>query len=102
MIMYKVLHPRDDIDRLYISRKEVDRELTSIDDYVDASIQGLDKYIKNNRERSITTAYNSIGNISTSRKTTKTTKQKCEEKQLYGYFKRQNGEFAHDKKLYLF
>ena len=32
MIMYKALHPRDDIDRLYVSRKEGGRRLASIED----------------------------------------------------------------------
>ena len=40
------LHPRDDVDRLYVSRKERGRGLTSIEDTVDASIQQLENYIK--------------------------------------------------------
>ena len=39
MTMHKALHPRDDVDRLYVSRKEGGRGLTSIEDSVDASIQ---------------------------------------------------------------
>ena len=38
MSMHKALHPRDDVDRLYVSRKEGGRGLTSIEDSVDASI----------------------------------------------------------------
>ena len=38
MTMYEALHPRDDVDRQYESRKEVGRGLTSIDDSVDTSI----------------------------------------------------------------
>ena len=37
MTMHKTLHPRDDVDRLYVSRKEGGRGLTSIEDSVDAS-----------------------------------------------------------------
>ena len=37
MIMHKALHPRDDVDRLYVSRKEGGGGLTSIEDSVDAS-----------------------------------------------------------------
>ena len=37
--MHKALLPRDDVDRLYVSRKEGGRGLASIDDSVDASIQ---------------------------------------------------------------
>ena len=33
--MHKALHPRDDVDRLYVSRKEGGRGLASIEDSVD-------------------------------------------------------------------
>ena len=46
MAMHKALHPRDDIERLYVSRKKEGRGLASIEDYVDASIQGLENYMK--------------------------------------------------------
>ena len=35
--MHKTLHPRDDVDRLYVSRKERGRGLASIEDSVDDS-----------------------------------------------------------------
>ena len=44
--MHKALHPRDDIDRLYESRKEGRRGLEIIEDSVDASIQRLEDYIE--------------------------------------------------------
>ena len=37
--MHKSLHPRDVIDRLYVSRKDGGRGLVSIENSVDASIQ---------------------------------------------------------------
>ena len=43
--MHKVLHPRVDVDRLYVSRKEGGRGLVCIEDSVDASIQRLEDYI---------------------------------------------------------
>ncbi len=46
MTMHKALHPRDDVDRLYVSRKEGGRGLASIEDSVDASIQRLKDYIQ--------------------------------------------------------
>ena len=46
MSMHKAQHPRDDVDRLYVSRKEGGRGLTSIEDSVDASIQRLEDYIE--------------------------------------------------------
>ena len=41
MTMHKALHPRDDVDRLYVSRKEGGRGLSSIEDSVDTWIQQL-------------------------------------------------------------
>ena len=46
MTMHKALHARDDIDRLYASRKEGGRGLMSTEDSVDASIQRLEDYIE--------------------------------------------------------
>ena len=40
MTMDKVLHPRGDIDRLYVSKKEIRRGIVSTEDSVDASIEG--------------------------------------------------------------
>ena len=38
MTMNKALHPRDDVDRLYVSRKKGGGGLVSNEDNVDASI----------------------------------------------------------------
>ena len=81
--------------RLYMSREE-GKELASIEDSVDASIQWFEEYTKKNLERLITTTSNSNGNKA-KQKTTKIWKQKCVEKQLYGYFKRQTAEIEHGK-----
>ena len=45
MTMYKALHPGDDIDRLYMPRKEGRWGLASIQDSIDASIWRLKDYI---------------------------------------------------------
>ena len=42
MTMHKALHPRDDVDRLYVSRKVGRREPACIEDSVDTSIQRLE------------------------------------------------------------
>ena len=44
--MHKALHPREDVDRLYVSRKEGGRGLTSIEDSVDTSIHQLENSIQ--------------------------------------------------------
>ena len=35
MTMHKALHPRDDVDRLYVSRKEGGRGLDRLEDYIE-------------------------------------------------------------------
>ena len=87
------LHPRDEMDRLYVSREEERRGLANIEDSVDASVWGREDYIKKTKERLITVPSNSIDSIRINR-TTITKKQKWEEKQLYRYFKRQTNEIS--------
>ena len=85
--MHKALHPRDDVDRLYVSRKEGCRGRASIEDSVDASIQRPEDYIEKLKRGLITAIRNNTDNTIDNRMT-KTRKQKWEEKQLYGRFKR--------------
>ena len=87
MTMHKALHPRDDIDRLYVSRKEGGSGLASIEDTVDASVQRLENYIEKHERGLITTIRLDTDNTINERMTT-TRKQKLEGKQLYGRFKR--------------
>ena len=49
--MNKVLHPRDDIDRLYKSRNAGERGLASTEGNVNASIQRHEDCIKKHKER---------------------------------------------------
>ena len=60
--MHKAFHPRDDVDRLYVSRKEWGSGLTSIEDSIDASIQRLEDYIKKHERGLITTIRNDTDN----------------------------------------
>ena len=50
MTMHKALYARDDVDILYVPRKEGDRGLASIEDSVDTSIRRLEDYIEKNKE----------------------------------------------------
>ena len=95
MTMHKALYPRDDVDRLYVSRKEGGRGLASIEDTVDASIQRLEDYIEKHERGLITTIRIDTDNTINERMTTR--KQKWEGKQIYGRFKRLINNISHQK-----
>ena len=75
------------------------RGLPNFQDSVDTSIRRFEDYIKNVEEDWLQRPESIyINTNSTSIKKTKITrKQKWEEKQLYGYFKRQTTEIFHEK-----
>ena len=98
MTMHKALHPRDDVDRLYVSRKEGGRGLTCIEDGVDASIQRLKDYIQKHKGGLITVTRNETENTMNNRMTI-TRKQKWKGKQPYGRFKRLKYTISHTTKL---
>ena len=77
MTMHKALHPRDDVDKLYVSRKEGGRGLARIEDSVDTSIQRLEDYIEKHEGGLITAIRNNTDNTIDNRMT-KTRKQKWE------------------------
>ena len=85
--MDKALHPRDDVDRLHVSRKEEGSGLAGIEDSVDVSIQRLEDYIEKHEGGLITAIRNDSDNTTDNRMII-IRKQKWEEKQLYGRFKR--------------
>ena len=84
--MHKALHPRDDIDELYVLRKEGGRGLASIKDIDHASIQRLEDYVEKHERGLITSFRNNTDNTIDNRMTI-TRKQKWKEKQLHGRFR---------------
>ena len=96
MTIYKALHPRDDVDRLYVPRKEGGGGLASTKDSVDTSIQRLKDYIEKHERRLITAIKNNTDNTIDNTMTI-TRKQKWEGKQLYGRYKRLINNISHDK-----
>ena len=54
--IYGALHPRSDVDRLYIPRKEEGRGLISIEDCVELAVRGLEVYVHGSKERLIQAA----------------------------------------------
>ena len=87
MTMNQTLHPRNDVDGIYVSRKEWVRGLASIEDSVDASIQRFDDDIGKHERGLITAIRNNTDNTIDKRMTISRI-QKWEEKHFYGRFKR--------------
>ena len=83
MTMHKTLHPRDDVDILYVPRKEGGRGLTSIEDSVDTSIQRLEDYIEKKQRGLITAKRNNTANT-IDKRMTKTRKQKGKDNNSMG------------------
>ena len=96
MTMHKALHPRDDVARGYVSRKEGGRGLARIENTVYASKQQLEDYIEKHERGLITTIRVDTDNSINERMTT-TRKQKWEGKQLYGRFKCLINNISHQK-----
>ena len=94
---HKALHPRDDVDRHYVSSKEGGRGLASIEDSVDASIQRLEDYFFKKHDGGLITAIRNDTDNTMDNRVTITRKQKWEGKQLYGRFKRLINNIAHNK-----
>ena len=69
MTMHKALHPRDNLDRLYVSGKEAGRRIASVEYSVDESIQRLEDYIGKYERGLITAIRNNTDNMIDNRKT---------------------------------
>ena len=82
MTMHKALYPRDDVDRQYVSRKEGEKGLASIENSFDASIQRHEDYIEKHERELITAIPNYPDNTIDGRMTI-TRKQKWEKTTLW-------------------
>ena len=72
--MQKSSYPKDDKERLYVSRKEEISELAIIEGCINSLIQRLLDYNKNSKQRLITAANCSSDNKGSDRKTIKASK----------------------------
>ena len=96
MSMYKALHPRDDVNRLYVSRKEKGREFASIENRVDASIQRLEDCIEKH-EGWLITATRIDSWQHEDQQNDNNYLKKWQEKQLYERFKRLKSNISLEK-----
>ena len=74
--MHKSLQTRDDVDRLYVSKREGGRGLACIEDSVDTLIQRFEDYIEKRGGRLIAATRNNTNDNRTSG-TTIIRKKKC-------------------------
>ena len=107
MMMHKALHPWDNIDRRYMFRKERGRDLTSIDDSINTSIQGLEEYVEKSKERLIIETRNSKWSIEQQLENRNGKKNNCMnisiDKQVKSHMKKiGNGKETLREKLNLF
>ena len=56
MTMHNALHPKSNVDRRYIPRKEGGRGLQGVEETVNLTNLGLENYVKESRERLLTAA----------------------------------------------
>ena len=98
--MYKALHPRDSVARLYLPGKEGGRGLMSVEDRIDLAIMSLENYIQKSNEKLITSARRDIqeGELGTEKEFKKLQKEarkaELEAKALHGQHFRQTKDFS--------
>ena len=56
LTMHRGLHPKSNVDRLYIPRKEGGRGLLNVEDVINLAVIGLARYVCNSDERLLTAA----------------------------------------------
>ena len=100
--IYGALHPKSDVDRLYIPRKEGGRGLISIEDCVELAIRGLGVYVHGSEERLIQAArvdkIDSLEAVSVLKRSKKEKRlEDWEKKVLHGQYLRQTKKVRSDQ-----
>ena len=99
--IYGALHPKSDVDRLYIPRKEEERGSISTEDCVELAIRGLEVYVYGSEERY--RLLEEIDDLEAASVLKRSKKEKrlgdWEEKVLHGPYLRQTKEVRSDQWL---
>ena len=61
--MYQMHHPKSDVNRLYLPRKEGCRKLVQLELSLKASIMGMDTHLKNTNDSMLKFAKNTRKNV---------------------------------------
>ena len=99
--IYGALHPKSDVDRIYMLRKEGGKGLISIEDCIQLAIRGVEVYVNGSQERLIqTTRGDKIDGLEAASVLKRSKKEKrledWEEKVLHGQYLRQTKEVRSD------
>ena len=102
LTIYGTLHPKSDVGRLHIPRKERGRGLISIKDCVELAITGLEVYFHGSEERLIQAArgdkIDGLEAVSVLKRSKKENiSEDWEEKVLHGQYLRQTKEVRSDQ-----
>ena len=100
--IYRGLHPKSDVDRLYIPRKDGGRGLIAIEDCVELAVRGLEVYAHGSEERLLQAArgdrVDGLEAASVLRKAEKEKRQQdCAEKALHCQYLRQTKEVRNEQ-----
>lgn len=104
MTMHKALHPKSDVDRLYLPRKNGGRGLLNIEDTVEQAKVSLDNYVESSLEEFLVAARNvsdrgEVEDVKIFKERKKGERsRKWREKPLYGQFIRQTDEFSKEER----
>ena len=108
LTMHNGLHPRSNVDRLYIPRREGGRGLMSVEDTVNLATIGLKRYVKESKEKLLVAARGDTENeeLETEnefkRKSRQERKANWKEKVMHGQFLRQTEDVTNrDQWLWL-
>ena len=98
--MHNTLHPKSNVDRLYIPRKEDVRGLQGVEETVNLTNLKLENYVKESRERLLTAARSvDIDLMQPIRETTiEAKKQKKEERKISWEEQMLHGQFVQQTK----
>ena len=93
------MHPKSNVDRLHIPRKDVGRGLIAIEDCVELAVRGLEVYVHRSEERLIQAARGDRVDGSEAASVLKKAKkekrlQNWEEKAFHGQYLRQTKEVS--------
>ena len=100
--IYGGLHPKSDVDRLYMPRKDGRRGLIAIEDCVELAVRGLEVYVHGSEERLVQAATGDrVDGLEAASVLKKAKKEKrlphWEEKTLHGQYLRQTKEVRREQ-----